>query len=306
MQNLNGPSIDRMREFIEVERAGSISAAARDLSLPRATLSRRLSGLEADLGVRLIHRRTNRLVLTSAGKELRLRASKIVADADAAWAAVQRLDDTPRGLLRVSVAGDFFQELFTNFLCDFPEVQLEVLSTTRHVDLISEGVDVALRIGPIKDQDLIAKCIHSDRLLAVATTEYLEYCGEPKNPADLKDINCIVGFAGDWTPSNSWPLWNGDQIEVSGRLAANEIGLVKAAVLDGQGIALLPTAVISDELKNELLVPVLPDEIGAEIPVSLVYADREFIDPKVRIFVDRAAEVIAQEMPKPYDIVLKL
>lgn len=301
MLKINPPSIDRMREFIEVVKAGSISAAAREMSLPRATLSRRMSGLEADLGVRLIHRRTNRLVLTSAGDELRLRATKIVADADAAWSSVQRLDDTPRGLLRVSVTGPHYQKLFTDFLSDFPEVQLEVLSTTRHVDLISEGVDVALRIGPIKDQDLIAKRLHSDRLLAVATPEYLEYCGGVRNLDRLKDVNCIVGFAGDWSPRKSWPLWNGDQISVSGRLAANEIGLVKAAVLKGQGVALLPTAIISDELSSGSLLPVLPNEIGTEIPISLVYADREFVDPKVRIFVDRAAKAIAREMPKPYD-----
>lgn len=302
MINSTTPSIDRMREFVEVVKAGSISAAARELSLPRATLSRRMSGLEADLGVRLLHRRTNRLVLTSAGEELRLRAAKIVADADAAWSSVQRLDDTPRGLLRVSVTGPHYQKLFTGFLIDFPEVQLEVLSTTRHVDLISEGVDVALRIGPIKDQDLIAKRLHSDRLLVVATPEYLNHCGAIKTPDDLKVLNCIVGFAGDWSPRNSWPLWNGDQIEVSGRLAANEIELIKAAVLEGQGVALLPTAIISDELSSGMLASVLPDEIGAEIPISLVYADREFIDPKVRIFVDRAAKAIAREMPKPFDL----
>ncbi|WP_172670682.1 LysR family transcriptional regulator [Labrenzia sp. DG1229] len=291
-----------MKEFLEIANCSSISAAARILNLPRATLSRRLSGLEADLGVRLLHRRTTRLTLTEAGEELRLRASKIVVDAEAAWSAVQRLDDTPRGLLRVSLTGAYFMQLFTDFLRDFPEVKLEVLSTTRHVDLIAEGVDVAMRIGPVRDQNLIAKQIRSDRLLAVATPEYLESNGVPETTADLTGHNCIVGFAGDWSPSSSWPLLNGGTIPVSGRLAANEPGLVKASVLEGQGIALLPSAVAAGELSAGLLVPVLPDLIGADIPVSLVHADREFIDPKVRIFVDRAAEVMLRKMPAPYPL----
>ena len=291
-----------MREFTQIASAGSISAAARALSLPRATLSRRLSGLEADLGVRLIYRRTNRLVLTSAGEELRLRAAKIIADVDAAWSSVKRLDDTPRGLLRVSVTGPYYQDLFTDFLADFPEVQLEVFSTTRHVDLIAEGVDVALRIGPIRDLDLIAKHLHSDRLLGVATPEYLSHYDAITAPEDLKSLNCIVGFAGDWAPATSWPLMDGTRLNIGGRLAANEIDLVKAAVLKDQGAALLPTAIISQELATGALVPILPDKIGAEIPISLVYADREFIDPKVRIFVDRAAKAISQEMPKPFDL----
>lgn len=99
------PSIDRMREFLEIAKVGSISAAARNLGIPRATLSRRMSAMEASLGVRLMLRRTTRLALTQGGEELVRRARRIVADADEAWDAVRRLDDTPRGLLRVSVSG---------------------------------------------------------------------------------------------------------------------------------------------------------------------------------------------------------
>jgi DNA-binding transcriptional LysR family regulator len=289
---------DRMREFLSVINEESISAAARVLNLPRATLSRRLSAFEADLGVRLLHRRTNRLILTDAGEELRQRAQRILADLDATWNAVRRLDDTPRGLLRVSVTGPHFAKLFTDFLCDFPEVRLEVQSTTRHVDLLTEGVDVAIRIGPVKDQNLIARYLHSDRLVAVASPAYLKRFGSPETEEALLAHNCVVGFAGEWTPSRSWPLLNGGTIAVGGRLSANEIGLVMTAALEGIGIALLPSAVAAQHFKNGNLVPILTEIVGAEIPVSLVYADREFIDPKIRVFVDRAIKVIANEMPQ--------
>ena len=289
-----------MREFLEVVRAGSISAASRKLGLPRPTLSRRMSGLEADLGVRLIHRRTNRLVLTLAGKELQQRAARVVSDADSAWATVRRLDDAPRGLLRVSMTGAYFPMLFNAFLQDFPEVQLEVQSTTRHVDLLAEGVDVAVRIGEVRDPNLIVRRIHTDRLMAVASPGYLAEHGEPERVEDLAQHDCIVGFAGNWTPSRSWPLLAGGRIPVHGRFAANEIELVHAAALDELGIALLPSAVIARDLEEGDLSGVLSEDVGAELPVSLVYADREFIDPKVRAFIDRAVKVISVEMPKPY------
>ena len=208
-----------------------------------------------------------------------MRAARIVNDAEAAWAAVQRLDDTPRGLLRVSLTGAHFKKLFTDFLDDFPEVELEVFSTTRHVDLIAEGVDVAMRIGPITDQNLIAKRIRTDRLVALATPAYLAHHGTPKRLNDLAKHNCIVGFAGDWAPSKTWPLMNGKIVQITGRLAANEVALIKASVLAGHGIALLPSAIVATEFKSRQLLPVIADQIGAEIPISLVHADREFIRP---------------------------
>lgn len=291
-----------MGEFLEVTKSGSISEAARTLNIPRATLSRRMSALEADLGVRLLLRRTTRLALTHAGEELRMRAQRIVADADAAWNAVRRLDDTPRGLLRVSVTGPHFLQLFTRYLSDFPEVRLEVLSTTRHVDLLAEGVDVAMRIGTVKDPDLIVRKVQTDRLVAVAAPDYLARNGTPNSAAELARHACITGFAGEWSPTMNWPLWDGSKVVVGGRLSANEIALIREAALDGLGVALLATAIVAEDLSTRRLVPVLPDVIGAEIPVSLVYADREFIDPKVREFVDRAVNVIRREMPKPFDL----
>lgn len=293
------PSVDRMHEFLAITDAGSISEAARFLGLPRATLSRRLAALEADLGTRLLIRRTTRLALTHAGEELRKRAARIVADSDEAWDAVRRLDDRPRGLLRVSVTGPYFLDLFVQFLCDFPEVRIEVQSTPRHVDLLAEGVDVAVRIGPVRDQDLVARRLHTDRLIAVASPEYLAKSGTPTKASELTGHNCIGGVFGDWTPNTKWPLWKGGEISVSGRLSANDIALVRKAALDGLGIGLLASAVVAEDVVEGRLLPVLLDEVGAELPVSLVYPDREYLDPKVREFADRATEVIQREMPKP-------
>lgn len=292
---------DRLQEFLAIADEGSISAAARTLNVPRATLSRRLSALEGNLGVRLLHRRTNRLILTDAGVELRMRAQRILADVDATWHAVRRLDDTPRGLLRVSITGPHYADLFTDFLRDFPDIRLEIQSTTRHVDLLSEGVDVAIRIGEVKDQNLIARHIHTDRLVAAASPAYLEHFRQPKVPDDLAGHNCIAGFAGEWTPARSWPLLSGQTVPIGGRLSANELALVMNAALKGIGIALIPSAVGAPHFRSNKLVPVLVETVGKAIPISLVYSDREYIDPKVRIFIDRAIKAVTSEMPKPYD-----
>ena len=294
------PSSDRLHEFAEVVAAGSISGAARALGLPRATLSRRLSALEAELSIRLLHRGTRRLVLTPAGEELHRRARRIVADADEAWATVRRLDDIPRGLLRVSVSGVRQPNLFTDFLRDYPEVQLEVRATTRHVDLVAEGVDVAVRFGEVKDPNLIVRRLFTDRSVVVGSPAYLERRGRPRRAADLAHHDCIVGFAGEWAPTRTWPLRAGGTVRVAGRLAGNDIGMMRAAARDDLGLALLPSGPIVSDLKAGRLVAVLEDIVGADIPANIVYADREYIEPKVRAFVDRAVQVLPATLPAPY------
>lgn len=293
------PSTDRLLEFATIVAAGSITAGAKAMGVPRATLSKRLSGLEHDLGVRLLHRGTRRMVLTEAGEELYRRARRLSADASAAWAAVQRLDDKPRGLLRVSVTSVSDNDLFTDFLADFPEIQLEVRVTTLHVDLVADGVDVAVRIGRVKDPNLIVKRVHTVFSTVVGAPDYLAQNGTPMVPSDLAGHACIVGFAGEWAPTRTWPLLDGGTFPVDGRLAGNSMMLTRAAVLRGQGLALMPGPVVARDVEAGSLVPVLQDSVGEEMPVSIVYADRKFIEPKVRVFVDRAAEAYAKAFGGP-------
>ena len=159
-----------------------------------------------------------------------------------------------------------------------------------------------MRIGEVKDQDLIARKLHTDRLIVFASPEYLDRMGTPKKAADLSKHICIVGFSGGWTPNYAWPLWKGGTVSVGGRLSSNEIGLIRKAAIDGLGCALIASAIVADDVKAGKLVPILVDQVGAELPISLVYADREFIDPKVREFVDRAIDVVENQMPKPLSL----
>lgn len=284
------PSADRLQEFIAICDEGSVSSAARALGLPRATLSRRLAELERDLGVRLTHRGTRRMVLTPAGEALYQRARRVVADTEAAWAAVRHLDDVPRGPLRVSVpdANAATSALFVDFALDHPEVKLEVSATSRHVDLVAEGIDVAVRFGPVSDPSLISRRLWTTRTMAVASPAYLEAHGEPETPQELARHDCIVGFAGETSPSPTWPLLDGSHVTVNARFASSGIGLRIEAARRGLGIALLPRGAIGADLQRGTLRPVLPDVVGSESPASLVFVDREFLPAQVRLFIDRA------------------
>lgn len=287
------PSTDRLEEFARIVQEGSISQAARVLEMPRATLSRRLSQLEEELGVRLVHRRTRSLVLTDAGHELFRRARRISAEAAEAWDAVRRLDDTPRGTLRVSVSAGIDPDLFVDFLADSPEVSIVVRSSSRHVDLLGEGIDVAIRYGDVTDPDLYVRRVAMIRTLVVASPAYLERHGHPRRPEDLARHLCLRRALGERETMDTWALRTGGSVEVTGRLVTNDLPLLRAAALRGEGLALLPRAIVQEDLGQGALVPVLEKQVGDDFPVCLVHADREYIAPKVRAFVDRAAEHLA-------------
>jgi len=162
------------------------------------------------------------------------------------------------------------------------------------VDLIAEGIDVAIRFGPVKDPNLIVRKIADGEQLVVASPDYLRARGTPTKPGQLRGHDCIVGFAGEFSPTRTWPLRTGGTVPVRGRMACNEIGLAARAVRRGLGLALLPEAMVAADLARGDLVPVLRDDVGQDAPISIVYADREYIQPKVRAFVDRAVPALRE------------
>lgn len=281
---------DGFEDFVAILDHGSISAAARATGVPRPTLSRRLADLEAALGVRLVHRSTRSLTLTAAGQALLPRARQIVADARAAHAEVARLDDVPRGLLRLTVPpptpeGAFMGPMIQAWLAANPDVRAEVLSTTRAVDLAAEGFDVALRGGTVRASNLISRTLFRTTSVAVARPD-LFGGSAPTEPGDLATLPCVLGLGPGDVPQRSWPLRAGGAVTVDGRLATNDLVIRRAAALDGAGVTLLPERLVRDELARGDLVAVLPDLVGADAALRLVYIERAFLDPKVRSFVD--------------------
>lgn len=281
-------------EFLAVLDAGSISAAARTLEMPRASLSRRIATLEQRLGVRLLVRGTRSLAKTSAGAELEVRARHILAESVAALGAVRRLDGVPRGLLRISTPPDdergLFASLVLAFLTRWPEVHIETTATARHVDLAAEGIDVALRAGTDMDAGVVARVLRRLRVLVVGAPGYLQQHGAPQVAADLAGHSCVRRFARGRAPSRYWPLRDGGQVPVSGRIVTNSLKLHVGAALAGHGLALVPTTFASAKLASGALVPVLTDVVGDDSVFAVVYPEKEYLDPKVRAFVDHCVE----------------
>ncbi len=294
------PETVELQAFVAIVEAGSVAAAARELNLPRATVSRRLARLEERLEARLLHRTTRKQGLTDAGEELFRHARSILAAVRDATDALRREDGVPRGLLRVSLppADPRLQPLIPEFLQAFPEVSVEVEYGTRYVDLVAESVDVALRAGqsPLSE-GLIAKRLATMCAQPYASPAYLEQHGTPKTPADLANHSCLLSFAEGVRPITHWPLRTpdsaepgagSDRIRVHGRLVSNDLGTLVTACAMGLGIALLPDRfVIETDVE---LVPVLEGVVGADGHMSIVYAEREFMPPAVRAFVDFASD----------------
>jgi DNA-binding transcriptional LysR family regulator len=277
-------------EFVTIVDSGSVTGAAERLGLPRPTLSRRLVRLEERLGVRLLHRTTRRMKLTPQGELLYAKARGVVLAARDAEAEVRRHDDVPRGLLRVSTPMNPPQGVFTRwiteFLSTYPEVSIELVASSVHVDLVAEGFDVALRGDTIEDSSLVARTLVHNRRVAVASPAYLEIHGVPGSADALADHNCILGFRGGSAPELRWPLRDGGSVSVAGTLMTNQMGIRLEAAKAHLGIALVIERFAGPDLASGALVPVLPDIVGRDERACLVYPDREFLDPKVRAFVD--------------------
>lgn len=285
-------------EFVAIVEQGSVSAAARHLDEPRPSVSRRLARLEARLGQRLLHRSTRRLVLTPAGEELYRRARQVVDQARAAEEALLRLDQVPRGTLRVSTPptqDPVLAELFVAFRRRYPEVRLEVLATTRYVDLVAEGFDLALRAGRSPgDPSLFQRRLLRSRMLVWGSPGYLQARGRPQKLADLAQHNCLLGFDSSQRPHRSWPLLDGGQVQVHGSLASNQLELLTEAARQGEGLAMLPELFTYEDRRAGRLEAVLPEVLGLVTGMDLVYAERAYQEPRVRAFIDMAAPWIAE------------
>lgn len=285
------PETSELAAFVAVAAAGSVSAGALELRVPRATISRRLARLEERLGARLMHRTTRQLRLTEAGEELFGHARAILQTVDAAVQAVHPEDSLPRGLLRVSlppsdnlrVAG-----MLIDFAERFPKVELEVMTTTLHEDLVARNIDVALRAGRNLDPGLMARQLAVADVLAVASPRYLASAGHPADAGELAGRQCLVGFARGERPATHWPLRDGGQVRVGGRIISNDLALLTAAALRGLGIALLPRVVCQAALDAGALTPVLPGVVGATSVIALVYPDRRLLKPATRAFIEHA------------------
>jgi DNA-binding transcriptional LysR family regulator len=275
--------------FAKTVEAKSLSRAASELGVPRATISRRLARLEERLAARLLRRTTRSLVLTDAGEAL-YRHARIVLDAVThAEASVRRTDDVIRGDLRVSVPPMMNRnlvELLNDFADAHPEVRLQVHVSSQIVDLQRGDYDVALRASSDMQPGLVARTLARNRMIAVAAPEYLAKRGTPRTRRELRHHRCLMGFARGEVPQTHWPISGGGKQHVEGSFFTNDMFLLLDAAVRGQGIAVLPLLLVRPLLESGALLHVLAGSIEAESRVAVVYPEREFVPPQVRAFVD--------------------
>jgi DNA-binding transcriptional LysR family regulator len=274
--------------FSKAVESRSLSRAAAELGVPRATLSRRLARLEQRLGARLLRRTTRSLTITDAGEAL-YRHARIVLDAvGEAEASIRRSDPVVRGSLRVSLAlvsNPAFLDLLAEFAAAYPEVRLQTHFSTKVVDLQRDGYDVALRGGSRFEPGLVARTLVNFHFVAVAAPAYLAAHGTPTGVRDLRRHRCLMGFARGELPETHWTV-AGRKIHLDGVFFSNSPDVLIRAALRGLGIALVPTFAVESHLTRGTLVAVLPKHLRHEGRIALVYPERELVPPQVRAFVD--------------------
>lgn len=274
--------------FAAVVASNSISRAAAELRVPRATVSRKLAGLEERLGVRLLQRTTRSMRLTEQGQLLYRHAELVLDAARLAEASVQRKPDGPRGVVRVSMPPMTFGSL-PDVLADFarqhPGVCLQAHVSNRTVNLKREGYDVAIRATASLESGLVSRVLARVSLVGVASPAYLAAHGTPASPRELRQHRCLMGFDQQERPQTHWYI-SGKKTALTGAAFSNDPHLVLRFAVRGLGIAFLPATLVAGALARDELVTVLPKRLRLPGSVSVVYAERKLMPPQVRAFVD--------------------
>jgi DNA-binding transcriptional LysR family regulator len=275
---------DGLALLVRIAEAGSLSGAARALGLPKSTVSRRLDQLEARLGAPLLHRSTRRLALTDVGRMAVERAKPWVEDADALFVEIAGSRAKPSGLIRLGATAGFAQGVLGPLVCTFlkehPAVRVALSLSDSRSDLISEGLDVVIRMGALPDSELLARRLGRVTRLLVAAPGYLAARSAPENPEALKQHDCIVTAPG----LDNWEFEDGLSIRVPWRLAAGTIAMAHDAALGGHGVALLPRFIVVDDLAAGRLIRILPDH-------PLPFADATALMPR-----DRTPSVVVRAL----------
>ncbi len=297
MDVLTGMSI-----FAAVVENSSLAGAARSMNLSPSVVSKQLSALEDRLGVRLLNRTTRRVSLTEVGSAYYERAKRILADVDEAEAAVSQAHASPRGLLRITAPTTFAHRHVAPHLPGFmdrhPEVQVQMLVADRLVDLVEEGIDLAIRIAQLKDSSLIARKLAANDRKLVAAPDYLAKWGTPQRPEDLNDHALITLPPG--SPINDWHFLHDDEqkvVKAQGTITTNNGDSILSLALAGAGVCMLAGHMVGKYLQDGRLISILDDAVREDVPIYAVYPSNRHLSPKVRAFVDYLVEVYG---PHPY------
>ncbi|MFB9136665.1 LysR family transcriptional regulator [Vibrio olivae] len=289
--------------FVRVVECGSFSLAAQQLKITKSAVSKRINQLEDELGTRLLNRTTRTLSLTHAGKRYFDYASQAVHFAQQGLDSVTELQGSPQGVLTLTAPMSFgvvyIAPLINEFIQRYPNVDIDLHLEDKVVDLVQGGYDLAIRIGELESSNLIAKRISPCKSVLCASPEYLQRYGEPQKPSDLVAHNCLryTYFRGgqEWTFSDGT---HQHKVTPKGNFAVNNSEAIRRALLDGLGIAQMPTFIVAKDISAGKLVSVMNQY---QLPLHAIYAvfpERKHMPLKVRTFIDFIEDKLGTDTPK--------
>jgi len=287
--------------FARVVEAGSFTAAAASAGLPKSSVSRRVARLERDLGVRLMQRTTRKLTLTDAGQTFFAHVRRAVIGLEDAARTAREADGEPRGSVRATApsggAGLNLATCIAKFSRRYPGVEIELSLTTRVVDLVGEGFDIAVRAGVLEDSSLVARRVGTIEFALFAAPAYLRRRGRPRSLADLAAHDCVLfrarGGRARWQMSGP----KGEEtVNVGGHINADDIAFVAEMAQAGAGVALLPLNLAREVVRKRELMSVLSGFVAPGAPISVVLPSSEFVPSRVLLLRDALVEAISQEL----------
>ncbi len=291
--------LSAIRSFVSVVRTGGFTAAARAESTSQATISKRLASLEDHLGVQLLQRTSRDQLLTQAGADYFDKCQAILGELEEAEAIARSQVAVPRGELRISAAFPLGRLLLApilpEFLTRYPEIRVDMSLTDRHVDIVAEGIDLAVRAQQMPDSSLVARKLLDNPMFLVASPAYLEEHGTPQRPADLSDHNCLIYSSLE--SINHWHFRRKGRdysVTVTGNLQCDNGDALVEGALAGLGLIVKPHWMIHSHLESGALQQVLPQYTPTPLPIHAVYAQRRFLPIRVRCFVDFLSEQFSE------------
>jgi DNA-binding transcriptional LysR family regulator len=295
-------ALQEMGVFARVVATGSLSAAARELGLSTAMVSRRLAALESRLGVRLVNRTTRSLRLTDEGARYHDACTRVLAEIEDADAAASAGGAEAQGALRVALPASFGHQhvapLVPEFARRYPKVRLALSLSDRNVNVIDEGFDLAIRIAHLEDSSLTARRLAPNRRVLCASPDYLERHGTPRTPAELTGHNCLTTTDFTMTWEYKDPHGRSGSVRVSGRFACDNWEVLREWALAGLGVALKSTWDVHRHLEDGSLVELCPGyTFHRDVAIYAVYPHRRFLPAKTRVFIEFLAERFG---PEPY------
>ncbi len=301
MEQLALNKLHAMATFVQICESGSLTKAAESLDTSLPTVVRTLASLEGHLNIRLLNRTTRKITLTEEGRLYLSRCRRILYDIDEAELELSTQQSKPTGKLTITASVNFgnlqISPLINQFLKHHDQIKIDLLLMDKNINLVEEGIDVAIRIGPLSDSSMVAKNVGHVRRVICATPKFLNSQPSIREPKDLLNVPCIR-FS-PLSHGGNWNFYQGDKIQsikVDGPLYCTEVSTMRQAVLDDIGIGIFLSYQVEEQLASGALQAILTDYEPEPLPVSVVYSHAKLMSTRVRVFVDWITLKLREQM----------